>query len=164
MKPRYIIDKNTRNNFLTFNRIFLAKMKHILSVTVVENVQVVCHRVVYALMIKWQLGVRMARPGPFYTGTSCLKPGLACISVLRYYFPLIMNKHRFFLISGHLFSTSDISNIFQFSFEGSSYRESTVFNFHISLWISSHVSFLWNILEAYSSFLIITIVSVPCVC
>ena len=41
MKPKYI-DKNMKNNFLTFNRIFLAKMKHILSVTVVENMQVVC--------------------------------------------------------------------------------------------------------------------------
>jgi len=41
MKPKYI-DKNMKNNFLTFNRIFQAKMKHILSVTVVENMQVVC--------------------------------------------------------------------------------------------------------------------------
>ena len=30
--------------------------------------------VVYAPMVDWQLKVRMAWPGPFYTGTSCLNP------------------------------------------------------------------------------------------
>ena len=35
-----------------------------------------CLSAVYALMVDWQLGVRMARPGPFYTRSSCIQ--LSC--------------------------------------------------------------------------------------
>ena len=46
-------------------------MKHILPATFCRE-SASCLSAVYALMVYWQLGVRMVRPGPFYTGTSCL--------------------------------------------------------------------------------------------
>ena len=52
-----------------FKKIIL-KTKPILSVKTEEK-GTCCLSVVYALMVYGQLKVKMARPGPFYTGTSC---------------------------------------------------------------------------------------------
>lgn len=48
-----------------FNGIFLAKMKHILSLTVVENVEFFCQLFTLWCRVDWKLSVRMDRPGTF---------------------------------------------------------------------------------------------------